>query len=652
MPAPVPAPDARALAPAVDARLPAYRPGACVTTIDQRKTKDRLIGELTQARERIADLERITADLRADRKQVDQETAWLMTELENQRRQVIELVRALEQERARLDAIIENAPEGIIVVDAESRIVLANPTADRLLGRPIPVGWSFADQVSLEMTHPDGARYDPGELPLTQAALEGEVQTDLEMGVRRPDGQRRDLLFNAAPIRDRGGAISGAVAVFQDITQRKTTEQALRRRNRDLHLLNRISQALAAVLDLPQLMAQLLEATVEIVGAAGSSVWLWDGPDRARLCCQRMYLDGTILEPDDYCLEQGQRVAGWVAERGESIAVPDVRQDSRFWQEDDGQADFPPVSLLAVPLRVHEIVIGTLEAVNKRVGTFDSSDMSLAETLAGAAAIAIENAQLVEALRQRTDELRARNEELSAFAHTVAHDLKQPLSVLLGYADVLSDEELLLAPDELRKHLGTMGRIGGKMETIIDNLLLLAAVRMQEVELQPLDMPAIVAEVLQRLAPLIAETQARITVTQPSAWPVALGHARWLEEVWVNYVSNACKYGGSPPIVELGATAEPGGMARFWAQDHGVGITPDQQERLFTPFIRLKSGQVSGHGLGLSIVQRIIEKLGGQVGIESDGMPGHGSTFYFTLPAAIAGQEAHDDGFESHQELV
>ena len=93
------------------------------------------------------------------------------------------------------------------------------------------------------------------------------------------------------------------------------------------------------------------------------------------------------------------------------------------------------------------------------------------------------------------------------------------------------------------------------------------------------------------------------------------------------------KYGGRPPRIELGSSKGDEGMVRFWIQDNGAGLTAEQQRELFTPFTRLSQVRLEGHGLGLSIVQRIVERLGGQVGVESDGVPGQGSTFYFTLPS-------------------
>jgi signal transduction histidine kinase len=169
---------------------------------------------------------------------------------------------------------------------------------------------------------------------------------------------------------------------------------------------------------------------------------------------------------------------------------------------------------------------------------------------------------------------------------------------------------------------------GHKINRIIDELLLLAVVRkLDEVEMEPLDMASVVAESRRRLAYMIDESQAKVAL--PDAWPVASGYGPWVEEVWANYLSNAIKYGGQPPHVEFGATEQADGTVRFWVRDNGPGLTPEEQDRLFTPFTRLDQVRAKGHGLGLSIVRRIVEKLGGQVGVESE--IGRGSKFYFTL---------------------
>jgi signal transduction histidine kinase len=238
--------------------------------------------------------------------------------------------------------------------------------------------------------------------------------------------------------------------------------------------------------------------------------------------------------------------------------------------------------------------------------------------------------QSEETLQQYASELQARNEELDAFAHTVAHDLKNPLAIIISAANGLEHYHATLEDEQRQELLELIGRTGFKMNKIIDNLLLLGQVRKVEVQAEPLDMGAIVAEARQGLVQLIEEHQAEIIL--PDAWPVAWGYGPWVEEVWANYLSNGIKYGGQSPRVELGATAQPDGMIRFWVRDNGPGLTPEQQARLFKSFTQFKQVRVSGHGFGLSIVRRIVEKLGGQVGVESK--VGQGSVFYFTLPGA------------------
>jgi signal transduction histidine kinase len=254
--------------------------------------------------------------------------------------------------------------------------------------------------------------------------------------------------------------------------------------------------------------------------------------------------------------------------------------------------------------------------------------------------------QAEEALRQHTQALEAQNAELDAFAHTVAHDLKSPLTVMVGYSMLLERRFEALPPDIVRAKLHLMSLSGQKMTSIIDELLLLAGIRkMDEVDIGPLDMASIVAEAQQRLEPLVA--QHRVTFVAPETWPEAMGYAPWVEEVWVNYISNAIKYGGRPnmnisPRVEVGFDRYPlssltpegadanSAYIRFWVKDNGMGLSKDEQAQLFMPFKRLAKVGVGGHGLGLSIVQRIVHKLGGEVGVESES--GQGSTFWFTLP--------------------
>jgi signal transduction histidine kinase len=350
-------------------------------------------------------------------------------------------------------------------------------------------------------------------------------------------------------------------------------------------------------------------------------------------------------------------------------------------------------SYIGVPIRVWDRVAGFLNLNSATPGFFGQADAERLQVFADHAAIAIENSRLYyqaqqeladrmraekelqrhrdhledlveertaeltnanellqreiaerkqaeKTLRRYTGELETRNEELDAFAHSVAHDLKNPLALIVGYAEAL--DGALLEGEQMSYHLRMIARNGHKMSSIIDELLLLASMRkLGGVEMGPLDMAHVVDEARLRLVYMIEEYEAKIVL--PDEWPVPWGYGPWVEEVWANYLSNALKYGGKPPRVELGAdlfTAVPSDsgeegrrkFARFWIRDNGRGLTPQEQSRLFTPFTRLDQISARGHGLGLSIVRRIVEKMGGQVGVESQ--VGEGSTFSFTLPLA------------------
>jgi signal transduction histidine kinase len=300
-------------------------------------------------------------------------------------------------------------------------------------------------------------------------------------------------------------------------------------------------------------------------------------------------------------------------------------------------------SYAVVPLRVQHELIGALHLEADHPRAFTASHIDTAIEVAALLAIGVQQARLYRqaqreiaerkqaetVLRQQALELQARNAELDAFAHTVAHDLKNPLASLIGFNSLIQRRLPKMSEEDLRQYLQINGESARRMANIIDELLLLASVReMKEIKTRPLDMGRLVDEAQERLVYMIEEHQAKIVL--PGRWPAARGYGPWIEEVWANYISNAIKYGGQPPHLELGATEQEDGTVRFWVRDNGPGLTPEEQARLFTPFGRLDQVQAEGHGLGLSIVLRIVERLGGEVGVESEA--GRGTLFYFTLP--------------------
>jgi len=232
-------------------------------------------------------------------------------------------------------------------------------------------------------------------------------------------------------------------------------------------------------------------------------------------------------------------------------------------------------------------------------------------------------------LRAKSDDLAQKNAELEAYAHTIAHSLKTPLAAAIRFLEILQKfkAEGLAAEqrDLLQKSSSALAMTG----EAVDALLLLSTIAQQSVDMQPLDMKNVVARVLNQISDLQARTGALLTL--PETWPAALGYEPWVGEVWLNLVSNALKYGGSPARVELGGALE-GSHVRFWVRDNGQTLSEKERMLVFIPFTRLHQERAPGHGLGLATVQRIVSRLEGKVGVRPG--PQQGNEFFFELPAA------------------
>lgn len=353
-----------------------------------------------------------------------------------------------------------------------------------------------------------------------------------------------------------------------------------------------------------------------------------DSPENLELLCE--FLRGSGLKVN--VAENGEAALEQVTQTKPDLILLDVVmpgldgfETCQRLKENDDTKDIPVIFMTALVNtsdKVRGFELGAVDHIAKPL----QPDEVLARITTH---LTIKNLQ--ESLQEQIIERDKLIGQLDAFAHTVAHDLKNPLGVITGYMTFLNDGWADLPPEQVQELLQTISQTGYKMSNIIEELLLLASIRQSEIKLKPLNMGLVVSEALLRLNYMLEEYNAEVDVAEN--WPVALGHAQWVEEVWVNYISNGLKYGGQPPRLELGATStDNNGMIRFWIRDNGPGVSPDAQEKLFTRFTRLEETRAKGHGLGLSIVQHIMERLGGDVGIESS--IGQGSEFFFTLPSA------------------
>ena len=297
----------------------------------------------------------------------------------------------------------------------------------------------------------------------------------------------------------------------------------------------------------------------------------------------------------------------------------------RRLKADPSVADIPVIFMTALDDSAHKVEgfrLGAVDYVTKPI----QRDELLARIR-----LHLQLHRLQRELTQKSDDLAAKNLELEAYAHTIAHSLKTPLATATRFLEILHKYKSAALDEETRQLVRQAFDAMANTGDVVDALLLLSTVEQQPVQLQPLEMSEVVASVQSQLAELRERSAARIEV--PAQWPRALGYAPWIAEVWLNLLTNAIKYGGTPPRMRLGASVD-GGQVRFWVRDNGEPLSAQAAALVFIPFTRLHRERAAGHGLGLATVQRIVTRLGGEVGV-NPGVDG-GNEFFFSLPALVA----------------
>ena len=390
---------------------------------------------------------------------------------------------------------------------------------------------------------------------------------------------------------------------------------------RQLALLNEITRVGTATLDLDELLETLVQTAARIIGGDGCFITLWDAQNKRTLPMASSVVPSEVYRKES-AIPGEVTVTESVLKAGRPLAIEDVFNTpyvSRRIAE-----RFPEKSVLALPLRAGGRDLGALIIAFMETHRFSEEEIAWAQQVADLVALSISRAQAYA-------DLVARNRDLDAFGYTAAHDLKAPLSVAIGYLELLKEVYADQFPDEAAPMIRQIDLSLHKMLQIIESLLLLARVRSAEMAVQPVAMEPVIHAAQERFKEAISARGIRMEVQPPL--PPVLGYGPWLEEVMANLISNAVKYAGGEgkqPLIAICAVPQ-GSMVRYEVRDNGPGIAPEDQERIFEMFTRLHGGRTEGVGLGLSIVKRVIEKLGGQVGIESK--LGEGSTFWFTLPA-------------------
>jgi signal transduction histidine kinase len=309
---------------------------------------------------------------------------------------------------------------------------------------------------------------------------------------------------------------------------------------------------------------------------------------------------------------------------------------------------------MAVPLRTHGMVIGVLVVTSRSPHQFRREDQQLLSALADHAAIAIENAQLYEAVRRhaadleatveaRTRELQdanARLQELdclkSEFVSDVSHELRTPLTSIKGYIDYLLEGIVGELSPPQKDFLVPVKRNIDRLVRLINDLLDLARIEAGQVDLHPvrLSVPEVATEVIEMLRPLAVEKGIDLGVSAPQTDGVVRADRDRLYQVLLNLTHNAVKFTPPGGEVRVQVAVQPEGEVLTVVQDTGEGILPEELERVFDKFHQVSPSpaHMRGSGLGLTITKMLVELQGGRVWVRSQ--LGRGSEFGFTLPAA------------------
>jgi signal transduction histidine kinase len=255
-------------------------------------------------------------------------------------------------------------------------------------------------------------------------------------------------------------------------------------------------------------------------------------------------------------------------------------------------------------------------------------------------------------LQQRTAELREVNAELEAFSYSVSHDLRAPLRAMRGFAEALLEDHAHALDAEGHEYARRIAASAERMDRLIQDIL--AYSRLSRVELRPypVSLASVVAEALRELSGEVRDRQARVDVE--AGLPDVLGHRTILVQCVANLIGNALKFVAPEvqPHVRISAERRAGpesDRVRLWVADNGIGVAPEHAERIFGVLERLHGSEAyPGTGIGLAIVRRGLERLGGWVGVEST--PGHGSRFWLELPASTAPPPAEEPEWDEAEQ--
>lgn len=382
------------------------------------------------------------------------------------------------------------------------------------------------------------------------------------------------------------------------------------------HVLVRTLERLSTAHTLEQVTETVAGAVRTLMGADGATFVLREDGH-----C--FYADEDAISP----MWKGQRfpldacASGWAMLHGEVAVIPDIYADARV-PHDAYRPTFVQ-SLCLAPIR-SGAPIGALGAYWSEHHTPSAAQVRQLEVLANSTAVALENLELRGAVARRESE----RDELELAIHSLAHDLRNPVVAMMGYAELI-EMDAAEAPALATTYARSIVTAGHRLSSQIDKMLSLYSILNRPLDPEPVDLTALGRDVADQLRAGAPGRALRIEVEDGL---VAMSDPVLLRIAVENLMGNAVKYSATRPqsLVELARA--PQGGSTYVVRDNGVGFEPDDATRLFQPLTRLHPTEFQGTGLGLASVARIIELHGGTV--RAEGRPGEGASFYFSLPTA------------------
>lgn len=459
------------------------------------------------------------------------------------------------------------------------------------------------------------------EAKKTESVIETPKSDSVDASPPQTDG------LKSAPLSQPGGDEDDQLGLF------KQKIDGLERRIGYLERIVKISQILNSTLNLEPLLQIIIQAATELTNTESCSILLIDRNTKELRFAE---ISGGLTEPlRKVSVPMDNSIAGWVVSKARPLLIRDAKTDPRWHRGVDESTDFETKSILGVPLKVRDEVIGVLEVINKKdEDGFNQDDIQIATTLAAQASIAIENTRLLDELQQAYRGLEEVDRIKGDFVSIASHELRTPLAVILGYATFLRDNVTGQASEQLDIVFSSALRL----RSLIDDMVNLRHIQTDEVQLERtiFSFRQLVLDVVQEFSDLVdGKRQILTTRFQPDDSPLNLDADRQkIYLVLANMLSNAVKYTGEGGRIHVNVKLKG---HEYWLNviDTGIGISKEDYQRIFDQFYQAEPSltrKYQGMGVGLSITKGMVEVHKGRIWVES--VVGKGSNFTVVLPTA------------------